>query len=64
MIVLNHGKIYLRGAPLEVMKEDQKLIHLGLELPFMVDLSLKLQFYELLDDIILDMEGMVNTLWK
>lgn len=64
MIVLNHGEIYLRGAPLEVMKEDQKLIHLGLELPFMVDLSLKLQFYELLDDIILDMEGMVNTLWK
>ena len=40
------------------------LNHLGLYNSFMVDLSLKLKFYELLDDVELDMDRMVNTLWK
>ena len=33
-------------------------------MPFMIDLSIKLKDYDLVDDVILDMEGMVDLLWK
>ena len=46
------------------MKEDILLNRLGLSVPFMVDLSLKLEFYELLQKIEVDMNRMVDTLWK
>ena len=52
------------GFPLEVLKQDNKLNKLGLELPLMVDLSVKLHDYDLLKDIIIDMDRMVDTLWK
>ena len=58
------GDILIEGEPLTVLKEDTMLNHLGLYNSFMVDLSLKLKFYELLDDVELDMDRMVNTLWK
>lgn len=64
LYILNKGMIAIEGKPLVVMKEDKLLNQLGLELPFMVDLSLKLQFYDLIDEIIIDLERMVNRLWK
>ena len=48
----------------EIIKRDNELSKLGIEIPIMIDLSLKLQFYDLLDDIYYDVEGMVNKLWK
>lgn len=64
LYILNEGNIVVEGEPLTVLKEDTILNRLGLSLPFMVDLSLKLQFYELLESIEIDMDRMVNTLWK
>ena len=64
LYILYRGKWLMEGKPLVVMREDKLLNRIGLKLPFMVDLSLKLEFYEVLDEIILDMERMVNTLWK
>ena len=64
LYILNKGKIAIEGKPLTVLKEDILLNRLGLSLPFMVDLSLKLEFYSLLDDIELDMDRMVDKLWK
>lgn len=64
LYILNEGSIVLKGLPLEVLQEDSLLNKMGLSLPFMVDLSLKLKYYELLDKIELDMDRMVNTLWK
>ena len=49
---------------LDVLKEDSKLNKVGLSLPFMVDLSLKLKYYDLVDDVVLDIDRMVNELWK
>ena len=40
------------------------LLKLGIELPFMVDLSLKLMFYEIVDNMYLKEEDLVNSLWK
>lgn len=64
LYILNEGNIVIEGKPLEVLKEDSLLNRLGLALPFMVDLSLKLEFYELVKGIDLDMDRMVNSLWK
>ncbi|MEG1494888.1 MAG: energy-coupling factor ABC transporter ATP-binding protein [Bacilli bacterium] len=64
LYILNQGKIAIEGEPISVMQQEKLLTKLGLELPFLVDLSHKLKFYGLIDDIIIDMESMVNKLWK
>lgn len=62
--VLNDGNIVMEGSPLQILREERLLNQVGLELPFMADLSLKLEFYELVEGITMDMDRMVNTLWK
>lgn len=62
--VLNEGKIVLSGTKEEVYKEENILHNLGFELPFMVELSNRLMFYDLIDHVIYDMEEMVDNLWK
>lgn len=64
LYILEKGKIVIQGKPLDILKDDNIINRLGLEIPFMFDLSVKLKDYDLLDDVILDMDGMVNTLWK
>lgn len=64
LYLLDHGKIVMEGRPLEVLQEDSMINKMGLSLPFMVDLSVKLKYYGLLDNIELDMDRLVNTLWK
>lgn len=64
LYIINHGKVVLEGQPLEILKEDNKISKIGLDIPFMIDLSVKLNDYNLVDDLILDMDGMVDTLWK
>lgn len=62
--VLEHGEIVMSGNTLEIMKEDVLLKKLGISLPFMVNLSLMLEFYEILDSVYLDMGELVNELWN
>lgn len=62
--VLDKGKIVLLGTKDEVYKEEDLLHNLGFELPFMVELSNRLMFYDLIDYIIYDMEELVDNLWK
>jgi energy-coupling factor transport system ATP-binding protein len=64
MVVMGNGKILVEGPTLEVLKEDRIFNRIGIEVPFMIDLSLKLILYGLIDHVILDMDEMVNTLWK
>lgn len=64
LYVLDCGNIVMEGKTLEVLKEDVILKKLGLGLPFMVDLSMMFQFYEILDNIHLDMKELVDLLWK
>lgn len=64
LYIIDNGKIAVEGNPIAVMKEDKLISRLNLELPFMVDLSNKLKLYGLIDSIIIDMDRMVNTLWK
>ena len=62
--IIDHGEIVLEGNPIEVLEKDNVLNKAGLNLPFMMDLSVKLRDYDLVEEIELDMEKMVNILWK
>lgn len=64
ILLMDQGKIILQGKKETVFQEEKSFKKAGLELPFMASLSLKLQFYGLIDHMILDMDKMVNTLWK
>lgn len=64
VLVLGDKKIFLQGSVLEILKQDNKLVRSGINIPTMIDLSIKLSEYNLLDEIILDTDRMVDTLWK
>lgn len=64
IIVIDEGKLILKGPKELILKEEKIFRELGLELPFMAQLSIKLQYYDLIDDMILDMDELVNKLWK
>lgn len=62
--VMDEGKIILSGSKEELYKEEKVLKSLGFKLPFMVELSNRLMFYDLIDHVIYDMKEMVDILWK
>ena len=64
LYILNEGIFMLEGDPLSILEKDNILNKIGLKIPFMIDLSVKLRDYDLVKDIELDMDGMVDTLWK
>lgn len=64
VLILNNGKNIAYNDTNSILKEEKTFTKNGLKLPFMADLSIKLKYYGLVDDIILDMDKMVDILWK
>ena len=64
LYIIGNKKIVLKGKPLEVLEKDNILNKVGLNIPFMADLSVKLKDYDLLDSIVLEKDRMVDVLWK
>ena len=64
LFIINNGKVLLSGSPIEVLKYDNILNKNGLEIPFIIDLSVKMMDYNLIDEPVLDMDRMVDTIWK
>ena len=64
LYIISNSKIILKDKPIKVLEKDNIINKVGLDLPFMVDLSTKLRDYSLLDTIITDMDGMIDLLWK
>ena len=64
LYILNEGEVYLEGEPLEILEKDNILNKIGLDIPFMIDLSVKLRDYDLIENIELDKNRMVDILWK
>lgn len=62
--IISNGEVVLEGSPLEVLEKDNILNKAGLNLPFMMDLSVKLRDYDLIKQIELDMDRLVDTLWN
>lgn len=64
VILLYNGKIVLKGALEDVLKSEKILKKYHYELPFMAELSDKLRYYNVIDNPVLDMNRMVNLIWK
>lgn len=64
MIILYQGMSAIDGPVLKVLSNEKIIKRLGFSLPFMIDLSIQLKLYDLIDKIYLDKEMLVKALWK
>ena len=64
IVVMNNGEIKEQGNTKDLLRKEKLFKNNGLELPFVVDLSYKLKYYGLVDDIVLDMDELVDKIWK
>ena len=64
LYILDEGKVALEGDPITVLEKDNIINKIGLDIPFMIDLSVKLRDYDLVDKIELDMDRMIEKLWN
>lgn len=64
IIVYDEKNIILEGVKESVLKEEKKLKHLGYGLPFVVDLSTQLTYYDVFDKAYFEMDKLVNDLWN
>ena len=64
LIVYDKENILIEGPVIEVLKNDKLLKRIGLSLPFIVELSLLLKDYGLVNEIFLNKESLAGALWK
>lgn len=64
VIIMDKGKVIMSGLTVSMLDNEKLFTKLGIELPFLVDLSIKLRYYNLLDKIVFSAKDMVNMLWK
>lgn len=64
IVLIDNGQVILHDDKVLVYKQEKLLKKLGFELPFMVDLSNRLSYYDLIDGFIFDMDEMIDLLWK
>lgn len=64
LIIINEEKIIAEGKTLLLLKESKLLKRLGFNLPFLVDLSLMLKDYNMIDDIYLSTDDLVGAIWN
>lgn len=62
--VLNNCKIEIEGQTNHVLKEEKTLKKLGLKNPFIIDLSIQLKHYNLVDKLYKNEQELVGDLWK
>ena len=64
LYIIDKGNLILSGPPYEVLQKDNIINKIGLNIPFMIDLSVKLRDYDLITDIETDYDRMIEALWK
>lgn len=64
VIVLNDGKVVMDGSTVSVLKQRDKLVKFGVGSTFCADMSIKLLNKGVINHIYLDMEKLVDRLWK
>lgn len=64
LYILSDGMVVLEGNPMDVLQQDNLIHKIGLKVPFMIDLSVKLKDYDLIERIETDPERLVDVLWK
>ena len=61
---LYEGNIVMEGDIISCLKEEKLLKRLGFNLPFIIDLSTQLKYYNVLDKIYFDEKEMVDAIWN
>lgn len=64
IIIIKNGKIIEHGKRNNLFEKESTFLKNGIKLPFIIDLSYKLIFYELTDHLIYNSKEMVDELWK
>lgn len=64
IVIINQGEVVLNKTLLRAYKEEKVFINSGINLPFIVDLSLKLNYYDLVNKVYTDNKSLVDDIWK
>ena len=64
LAILANRRIIKQGSIKELLTDEKSFKMANQKLPFMADLSLKLKYYNLIDELILEESKMVDALWK
>lgn len=64
LVILNSGKVIVDGPFPMVFDEERVMRKIGLEVPFSIELSQKLRVYGLVNKVYLDIERLVDDVWK
>jgi len=64
LLIMKNGKINDSGKISEFLKDSKVFLKNNLEVPFLIDLSEKLKSYSLIKDVPLDIDDMVDEIWK
>ncbi len=62
--VFDGNSLILEGTLEDVFKNEKQLRELGFSLPFVVELSKKLNYYDILNKTYYDMRELVDVLWN
>ena len=63
IMILNKGKIIFNDILNNIEKNDNIFNDLSIKMPFIVDLSIKLKLYNLIDKIYVDEKRMIKDIW-
>ena len=64
IFVYDGNKLVLEGNRNEVLIEEKTLKRLGYGLPFVVDLSIQLNYYDIFNKVYYDLDELVRALWN
>ena len=64
VVIIGNGKVLLKGSKKNVFENENFFEENDMNLPFVVSLSDKLKFYDLIDKIYLNEKKLVDDLWK
>ena len=64
IVVFDENKKALEGNTEVVLRNEKVLKKLGYGLPFVVDLSIQLTYYDILDKVYYDMDKLTEDLWN
>lgn len=63
IIIMDKGKIVLNDKKENIFMKYDDIKRIGLDLPFVVDLSIKLKYYGLVNKIYFSMEELIGAIW-
>lgn len=64
IMVYDNDTLIMEGPKDMILKEEKELKRRGFGLPFAVDLSIQLNYYDVLDKVYYDIPSLMEVLWK